>query len=154
MRTYKLIQGKISSYGSKDMKKFGYKGNIEVQNVIDLLVIQKRRCYVCNDEVSLEGYLPYCAYQWSVDRINNNKAHDYGNVLISCYYCNCRGYKDFGIRNKVCTRGCHKKIRNNLPTRRYIIKWEGTKIAKIRITQYIVMGVRWVVVKIWGFFSY
>ena len=33
--------------------------------------------------------------------------HDRNNVLISCYYCNCRHHSAFNQKNKVCNAGCH-----------------------------------------------
>ena len=47
-----------------------------------------------------------------IDRIDNNKPHDRENVLISCYYYNCRDHKKFDQKNKICKTGCHKILKH------------------------------------------
>ena len=43
---------------------------------------------------------------------NNNLPHDRNNILISCYYCNCRHHPLFDQHNKICNSGCHIKSKN------------------------------------------
>ena len=72
---------------------------------------QKFKCYICDDMVISCNWKPRCVYQMSIDRINNNEAHNKNNCLISCYYCNCRFHPEFNDINKKCENGCHNDNR-------------------------------------------
>ena len=114
---FEKVSDKLGRYRQTDLKDFGRKGSLTNEHILELLEKQKNKCCVCNDEVLLENYNPRCYYQFSVDRVHNDQPHDIGNVLISCYYCNCiqipRGPKQ-------CQNKCHfdKRI---LPSRESIL---------------------------------
>ena len=110
------ISSKISRHMHYDEQHFGKRGNITVDNVIELLEIQENKCWVCNDIVQLTHWSPMCCYQFSIDRIDDYKPHNKDNCKISCYYCNCRHHSEFKQINKVCKSGCHREKRN-LPSR-------------------------------------
>ena len=116
------ISKKLNSYKQYDIIRFGKYGNLKPEDVEKLLIKQSFKCYVCNDIVVTTNYRPYCCYQFSIDRIDNNKPHDNGNVLISCYYCNCRNYPLFDQSNKICNSGCHVIKREIKNTRENIEK--------------------------------
>ena len=108
----KSIRRKIKGYNQTDMKRFGVIGNIQIEDVTELLNKQKFKCYKCDDMVLTFGWKPRCMYQFSIDRIDNSLPHDRTNILISCYYCNCNNY----IANqllcdannyKICDSLCH-----------------------------------------------
>lgn len=109
------LKKKLSTYKISDLKAFGREGNLSVDDVIKLIKKQSGNCYVCDEPVILANWKPHCCYQLSIDRINNGLPHDRGNVLISCYYCNCRHHHDFIQLNKVCTAGCHTEPKNIIP---------------------------------------
>jgi hypothetical protein len=111
----KNIQKKISNYNIFDENKFNKIGNIQIEDVKELLNKQNFKCYICNDIVKTINWSPYCCYQFSVDRIDNNKPHDRNNILISCYYCNCRNDPRFDQNNKLCNNKCHTIKRENIP---------------------------------------
>lgn len=124
------ILNKIRSYQKSDKNKFGYSGNIRLEDVTELLNKQKFRCYVCDDIVLTFGYKPRCFYQFSVDRIDNSLPHNRNNILISCYYCNCIDYLtnldcNDNTKHKICNNLCHSEKRN------ISIKREDVSIDKI-----------------------
>ena len=99
------------------MERFGKKGNVNEQDVIELLRRQRFSCYICEEQILSVNWLPYCCYQFSIDRLDNTKPHDRENVLISCYYCNCRYHPEFKQVDKCCTARCHKVAKPFLRTR-------------------------------------
>ena len=112
----KSIKNKISGYKKQDKDKFGFEGNILFEDVKELLLKQKFKCYVCDDMVITTGWKPNCLYQFTLDRINNSLPHNRDNCLISCYYCNCKDIMlsfteniiDIdNIKNKICKNKCH-----------------------------------------------
>lgn len=115
------IEDKIFRYQMYDMKRFGKKGDVDVEYILERLDKQNGRCYICRDFVQIVNWAPKCEYQFSIDRINSDLPHDKDNVLIACKYCNCRmafikkcNYDNY----KICKEGCHT-IKRNLPT-----KWD------------------------------
>ena len=106
------IKRKLSRYKQSDIDKFGREGTISIDDVLELLKKQNFTCYVCDEMVLACNWKPLCCYQFSVDRINNNLPHDRNNVLISCYYCNCRHHFQFDQVNKICNKGCHIQSKN------------------------------------------
>ena len=98
---------KLSKYKHTDKYKFGYEGDITYEDVLELLRKQKFTCYICNDNVITSKWKPYCCYQFSIDRIVDTLPHNKNNVLISCYYCNCRYFSEFNQYYKICKSGCH-----------------------------------------------
>lgn len=118
----KKISKKLSDFRSVDMKKFGQKGNLTIDDVLELLKKQRGKCYVCYEDVIISNWVRYCCYQLSIHCIKSGRPHDRDNVLISCFYCNSREHTGMinitGIvreidTKKVCVEGCHtepKKI--------------------------------------------
>jgi len=128
----RIIENKIKTYNKNDLDKFGIIGNVKIDDVICLLNKQKLKCYVCDDVVLTFGYKPYCLYQFSIDRIDNNLPHNKDNILISCYYCNCIDYFTKTLCNenkkyKICDNNCHCKKRN------ITVKREDISIDKINL---------------------
>ena len=81
----KIISKKINSYRQQDLKKFDDKdikyNYITIDDVLLLKDIQKDKCYLCNDELKYI-YKTNCKYQFTLDRIDNNKPHLKDNVLL------------------------------------------------------------------------
>lgn len=109
------IINKISSHKQTDIKKFNKEGNITNEFINEQINNQNKKCYICEEEVLLENWKPYCCYQFSIDRIDNNYPHNKDNIKISCYYCNCRHYPKFTQHYKICSQGCHT-------TKKHILK--------------------------------
>lgn len=101
-----IIKKKINNLLYKDVTHFGIEGNMNIDDVIELLNRQNMKCYICKDEVFIKSE-PYCCYQFSIDRIYNFQPHNKDNILISCYYCNCIQHDNFDQLNKICSNGCH-----------------------------------------------
>jgi hypothetical protein len=119
----KVISRKIQKYKQSDKKKNRKITNdyVTIEDVINLLIKQDNKCYVCHDNVIIKEWYPECLYQFTLDRINTNLPHNKNNVLISCYYCNCYSHLPDKVSdiccNKICRRGCHTIKRNILRTR-------------------------------------
>jgi hypothetical protein len=110
-----IIKYKINNLKQLDVRNFSKKGNMEIDDILLLLKNQKMRCYICN-EVVLIKTRKYCCYQFSIDRIDDKLPHNKNNILISCYYCNCRNHIKFDQKSKICKSGCHI-VGKNLPTK-------------------------------------
>jgi len=103
----KNIIKKINTHNNFDKIKFNVKGDIDINTVLNLLYEQNNKCANCKDELLMMNYKPYCCYQFSIDRLDNNIPHDKDNVRITCYYCNCEHHGKFDQLNKKCNAGCH-----------------------------------------------
>lgn len=126
----KTIKIKIKSYNEQDLQKFKKIGNISCDDIKELFNKQRYKCYICDDVVISCNWKNLCCYQWTLDKIDNNIPHNKDNVLISCYFCNCRSYPDFKQHNKICSSGCHTKNRDIKETK-YNISIE--KINKLKL---------------------
>lgn len=125
------VENKILRYNEYDMEKFGLIGDINEKFIKLLMIIQKFKCYICKEILLLSSWVPYCTYQFSIDRIIDGKPHDCNNCLISCMFCNVAA----GYRKLKCRLNCHWK------QKKYITKWEIpvkniTKIINIAIIKY------------------
>ena len=83
------LDNKINSYKHQDIEK-----SLEIDNLItnkelvEKLVASKLKCYYCKHDILLLYKHQREEYQWSLDRIDNNKGHTCENTLISCLKCN------------------------------------------------------------------
>lgn len=122
---------KLENYELFDLEKFGRKGTISENDIIELFFKQKFLCYICDEPFLIYNWRKYCLYQFSVDRINDFKPHDRENCLISCFYCNCRVNKNFNKFNdriKKCNDHIHKKINENILWKHEISKEKINKL--------------------------
>lgn len=110
------IRNKIRCNKIFDKDNFDREGNMTEEDILILLHRQQYCCYVCKEKIIIKNWKPYCFYQFSIDRLDNSKPHDRDNILISCYYCNCRNYYTL-YTNKVCPGDCHTEIKNNIRRR-------------------------------------
>lgn len=109
----KRIGIKIKAYIYQDCETLGMneeckKGQnlpinyIDINDVEALLKIQENKCYICKENV-LVNYISGCKNQFTLDRINSKNPHLKGNILIACWYCNCRDFnRQVNCKNKCC----------------------------------------------------
>ena len=69
-----------------DEKTFSRKGNITLDSILNLLIIQKGRCCISNIPLKLVQTEEFVI---SIDRIDNKKPHDIDNVRLVCKEFNC-----------------------------------------------------------------
>lgn len=57
-------------------------------SVLELIKEKKNKCYYCNQDCSI--FYPHVrdTNQWTLDRIDNDKPHIVGNVILACLECN------------------------------------------------------------------
>ncbi|AYV81575.1 MAG: hypothetical protein Harvfovirus42_5 [Harvfovirus sp.] len=111
------IREKIRKCKLYDKERFEIEGNMCYEDIKYLLDKQEFKCYVCEEEVIMTNWRSRCCYQFSIDRIDNSRPHDRNNVLISCYYCNCRDHPYFHQLYKRCTSRCHTVEKRNIINR-------------------------------------
>ena len=109
----KKMKKKIYSYAGDDQKggraEFIKRGRsssippnyIDIKDIKILLEIQNHKCYICHDPLKLD-WKPRCNYHITLDRINEKNCHLKGNILLACYYCNCRCRKGRRCNEKCC----------------------------------------------------
>lgn len=104
MKCYHISKD-IMAHNSKDKKRFGRVGDIDIYFILKCIQEQDTACYLCNVPLLTMHYQEYCSYKFSIDRIDNSKPHDKDNVRITCYSCNC----SFHPQYIYCPTKCHAK---------------------------------------------
>lgn len=81
---------KINSYKNQDLSKNIYNSNtiISLNDVVEKLVSSKLKCYYCLKNVLLFYKNVRDDFQWTLDRVDNDKDHSNDNTIISCLKCN------------------------------------------------------------------
>lgn len=105
---------KLAGHQKSDQYKFNTIGNITLENIKEKVNVQRGACFYCKEELLFDEWAPYCWYQFSIDRLNDDLPHDADNCVVSCYYCNCsqvmksqKKMYDYGLNDhKVCTQDC------------------------------------------------
>jgi hypothetical protein len=83
------INVKLRTYKTSDASRSLPGTSISDYNVIaDIMIRQKSKCYYCHKEFLMLYKNTRDPLQWSVDRIDNSKAHTENNIVISCLRCN------------------------------------------------------------------
>ena len=83
------INTKLRTYKTSDISRSLPGTSIDDYNVIaDMMIRQKSKCYYCHKEFLMLYKNTRDPLQWSVDRIDNDKAHSENNIVISCLRCN------------------------------------------------------------------
>ncbi len=108
----KCINNKLRDYRRRDkIKKEIFQieneelQTIKIKDAIKLInELDDDICRGCKCKMLFNNYKPYCVYQFSFDRIDNNKIHSIDNLQIVCWNCNSSGYNS--IKN-YCTHRCH-----------------------------------------------
>ena len=86
------IKNKLSSYKSQDKQKqlFSETEFINLQQTIELLEESQHKCFYCKEPVKLLYANVREPKQWTLERLDNDHGHNYGNVKIACLNCNLR----------------------------------------------------------------
>lgn len=86
------IKTKIQSYKHQDTikKMYNEKEFIDFDYVVNLLAESGLKCHYCACETYLLYEIVREMKQWSLDRINNYKGHNRGNLVMSCLECNLK----------------------------------------------------------------
>jgi hypothetical protein len=121
----KSICLKISSHKQYDQKRFGVKGDLCFNDILELYEKQKGHCYICDCEMIVNEWTPKCLYQISIDRLDNKKPHNRDNILLSCYHCNCCEHEMFQQDTeqysfKLCLNKCHTIPNAETPCRQAV----------------------------------
>ena len=85
-----LISTKISNYKRQDVANriFDPKWFITSEEVMELLVASRLRCYYCRANCAVQYIEPRFSGQWTLDRLSNDQGHNRQNVVVSCLKCN------------------------------------------------------------------
>ena len=86
------LNNKINSYKQQDIKRNLYNENtlIMFEKLIEKLLLSKLKCYYCKNNLYLFYLNIREKYQWTLDRIDNNKNHSNENTIIACLECNLK----------------------------------------------------------------
>lgn len=91
---YKFIlssfRQKLNSYRTQDMAKNRYSQEefVTIDNIVELLQKSENMCYYCQKPVQVLYEYVREPRQWTLERIDNNKGHNKGNLMIACLGCN------------------------------------------------------------------
>lgn len=84
------IQDKIDGYKRQDLCKNRYSIEefVDIPYVIQKLIQSELICYYCEKPMYILYQTSRDPMQWTLERIDNKKGHNKGNVEISCLSCN------------------------------------------------------------------
>jgi len=126
------IRSKIESTKDKDMRNGGVT-TITVDDVLRKLKDQNYKCFVCKDNFVTHSWGYKCHYQFTMDRIDDNKFHTSDNVVMNCFFCNCCYTRDFPKIKTRCFGKCEcsktitaeevQEIRKNLGMGYYDVQY-------------------------------
>ena len=86
------IEKKIASYKQQDIDKNRLDEDkfINLNLIISKLIECNLTCYYCFCKMSLLYKIVREIKQWTLDRINNNIGHNFGNLVVACLHCNLK----------------------------------------------------------------
>jgi len=86
------INRKIYSYKHQDLLKKLYNKDkfITFKSVINKMIECGLLCYYCNQKMYVLYDICREMNQWSVDRIDNTKGHNFDNFYLACLECNLK----------------------------------------------------------------
>jgi len=88
----KSIKKKIKGYENQDKKKdiLNKKKLINYNDLLEVLVISKLKCYYCKCDCLLMYDNVREKKQWTLDRLDNDQGHNRDNIVIACLDCNLK----------------------------------------------------------------
>lgn len=105
----KKIKQKIISYKNTDKIKFNVDNNLTFEDVIKILISYNYKCDECGKEIIID-YKKNCYRQFSLDRIDDNKPHNYENIRLCCLSCNVNHMKNIFYSGGSVYNDCSKDI--------------------------------------------
>lgn len=105
----KKIKQKIISYKNTDKNKFNIDNNLTFEDVIKILISYNYKCDECGKEIIID-YKKNCYRQFSLDRIDDNKPHNYENIRLCCLSCNINHMKNIFYSGGSVYNDCSKDI--------------------------------------------
>jgi hypothetical protein len=86
------INKKIYGYKQQDIikKLLDEKNFIMINSVINKMIECNLKCYYCSNEMLILYDISREKKQWSVDRIDNDKGHNFDNYHLACLECNLK----------------------------------------------------------------
>jgi hypothetical protein len=89
---FKQIRGKMSGYRSQDVEKtlLDPSGLVTLDDIVELFKTSDMLCFYCKEPVLVLYEYVRDPKQWTLDRMDNKKGHNKGNVEIACLQCNLR----------------------------------------------------------------
>jgi hypothetical protein len=86
------IKKKITSYRSQDFKKQVYDETnfIDYPFLIKKMIETHMKCFYCQCNLFIFYDQVREKYQWTMDRIDNQKGHVKDNFVLSCFACNIK----------------------------------------------------------------
>lgn len=84
------IRNKINGYKQQDIKKkrINYSILITQKTVYKKLINCDFKCYYCKNQIMIIYNNVRQMNQWTLERLDNNKGHNFDNCVISCLKCN------------------------------------------------------------------
>ena len=90
-RTFRReLEKKINGYKQQDIKRKLHDEStlINLKETVDKLLTCGMRCCYCDKRVKIIYRKVRDKYQWTLDRIDNDKNHSNDNTVIACLSCN------------------------------------------------------------------
>lgn len=86
------LKAKLYGYMQQDICKHKYNKDmfVSLEETKQLLVDCDLRCCYCSEEVYVLYKCVRENKQWTLDRIDNEKGHNRGNLVIACLECNLK----------------------------------------------------------------
>mgnify|MGYP001214053353 CR=1 FL=1 len=86
----KELEKKINGYKQQDIKKNIHNNTtlINLKDTVNKLITCGLKCHYCEKHVKIMYKTVRDQYQWTLDRIDNDKNHSNNNTIISCLSCN------------------------------------------------------------------
>ena len=86
----KEIKSKLDGYSRQDVENSVHdlSAFISLDATIEMLLVSKLRCAYCRECCQLIYKDVMAPRQWTLDRVDNDRAHNGDNVVIACLACN------------------------------------------------------------------
>jgi hypothetical protein len=86
----KEIKNKLDGYARQDTENDvkDLSAFISLNATIELLLVGKLRCAYCRECCELIYKDVMAPRQWTLDRVDNDRGHNDGNVVLACLACN------------------------------------------------------------------
>lgn len=105
------FRAKRRGYQEQDKRRGWNPTRVLTENEIaEIMLVQKQKCFHCGTRVHVLYRDRYDPFQWSVDRLDNDKGHIRDNVVVSCMRCNLKR----GTQSVRCFKGTYTTITKDI----------------------------------------